>query len=110
MNHVLLGRWIDTPVQTIFLCVSVKDDSLEKYMSIDITSAFQQMSAIKAPSSDARGNRRQYKRIQLHMKIKKNKNLFGATTASTLRAICQSSNKFGYSLGSASDSAAFGFT
>lgn len=68
------------------------------------------MSAIKAPSSDARGNRRQYKRIQLHMKIKKNKNLFGATAASTLRAICQSSNKFGYSLGSASDSAAFGFT
>jgi hypothetical protein len=41
---------------------------------------------------------------------KRNKYLFGATAASTFRAICQSSNKFGYSLGSARDSAAFGFT
>jgi hypothetical protein len=44
------------------------------------------------------------------MKIENNNNLLGATVASTLRAICQSSNKFGYSLGSASDSAALGFT
>lgn len=39
-----------------------------------------------------------------------NQNLLGATVASTLRAICQSSNKFGYSSGSANDSAAFEFT
>jgi hypothetical protein len=39
-----------------------------------------------------------------------NKYLLGATVASTLRAISQSSNRFGYSAGSAKDSAALEFT
>jgi hypothetical protein len=39
-----------------------------------------------------------------------NKYLLGARIASTLSAICQSSNKFGYSAGSARDSAALEFT
>jgi hypothetical protein len=39
-----------------------------------------------------------------------NKYLLGAIVDSTLRAICQSSNRFGYSAGSARDSAALEFT
>jgi len=39
-----------------------------------------------------------------------NKYLLGARVDFTLRAICQSSNRFGYSAGSARDSAALEFT